>query len=225
MSNRSDKMGQSNVLVDHVLVRTLWWYLYLLAASILHRRTSYQLLVRMWSMTLGRNQIMVLRCGAPIPVAFQPQKHDSNSSTESIKSSMWGSRSALKLSEIVLWVSLPITSKALLMFWMWLGYTSIITLQHLLLQAICPIESEHVATPLHMYHCEDGMHWLDSCSRIGIVGGYLSGTLESGWIGETLGIFGEVLYLFLVCCILYNNISDIHTWRALLTFQDVGIRC
>ena len=42
------------------------------------------------------------------------------------------------------------------------------------------------------------MHWLDGCSRIYIVGGYCSGTLEGGRMADNLEFFGEVLGLFLV---------------------------
>ena len=45
------------------------------------------------------------------------------------------------------------------------------------------------------------MHWLDGCSRIGVVGGYFSGTLNWGWKGENLEFFREDLGLFLVCCL------------------------
>jgi hypothetical protein len=44
------------------------------------------------------------------------------------------------------------------------------------------------------------MHWLDSCSRICLVGGYFSGTLEGGQMRDNLEFFGEVLGLFLVYC-------------------------
>jgi len=54
------------------------------------------------------------------------------------------------------------------------------------------------------------MHWLDGCSRICIVGGYFSGTLEGGWMGDNLEFFGEVLGLFLVFCLFYYYIIHIH---------------
>jgi len=43
-----------------------------------------------------------------------------------------------------------------------------------------------------------------------IVGGYFSGTLEGGWMGDNLEFFGEVLGLFLVICLFYYNIIHIH---------------
>jgi len=45
------------------------------------------------------------------------------------------------------------------------------------------------------------MHWLDGWSKICIVGGYFSGTLEGGWMADNLRFFGEVLGLFLVFCV------------------------
>jgi len=54
------------------------------------------------------------------------------------------------------------------------------------------------------------MHWLDSCSRIGIVGGYCSGTLEGAWMDDNLEFFGEVLGVFLVICLFYYYVSHNH---------------
>ena len=54
------------------------------------------------------------------------------------------------------------------------------------------------------------MHWLDGCSRICVVGGYFSSTLNGGWIGDNLEFFGEVLGVFLVFCLFYYNIMHIH---------------
>ena len=47
------------------------------------------------------------------------------------------------------------------------------------------------------------MYRLDGCSRIYFVGGYISGTLEVGWMGDNLEFFGEGLGLFLVVCLFY----------------------
>jgi len=54
------------------------------------------------------------------------------------------------------------------------------------------------------------MHWLDSCWRICVVGGYLSGTLEGGRMGHNLEFFGEDMSLFLVFCLFYYYIIHIH---------------
>jgi hypothetical protein len=54
------------------------------------------------------------------------------------------------------------------------------------------------------------MYWLDGCSTICVVGGYFSGTLEDGQIGDNLEFFGEVLGLFLVFCLFYYYIIHIH---------------
>jgi len=45
------------------------------------------------------------------------------------------------------------------------------------------------------------MHSPDGCSRICVVGGYFSATLEGGRMGDNLDFFGEVLGLFLVFCL------------------------
>jgi hypothetical protein len=42
------------------------------------------------------------------------------------------------------------------------------------------------------------------------VGGYLSGTIEGGCMGNNLNLFGEVLGLILVFCLDYYNVSHIH---------------
>jgi len=36
------------------------------------------------------------------------------------------------------------------------------------------------------------MHWLDGCSRIWVVGGYLSGTLEGGRMGDNLKYYSQI---------------------------------
>jgi len=54
------------------------------------------------------------------------------------------------------------------------------------------------------------MHWLDSCLMISVVGGYFSGTLEGGRMGDNLEFFGEVLGPFLVFCLFYYYIIHIH---------------
>jgi len=54
------------------------------------------------------------------------------------------------------------------------------------------------------------MHWLDGCLRICILGGYFSGTLEGGMMGDNLEFFGEVLGLFLVFRLFYYYIIHIH---------------
>jgi len=54
------------------------------------------------------------------------------------------------------------------------------------------------------------MHWVDSGSRICVVGEYIAGTLEGGWIGDNLEFFGEVLGLFLVFCLFYYHMGHIH---------------
>jgi len=43
-----------------------------------------------------------------------------------------------------------------------------------------------------------------------IVGGYFSGTLEGGRMGDNLEFLGEVLGLLLVVCLLYYYMIHIH---------------
>jgi len=54
------------------------------------------------------------------------------------------------------------------------------------------------------------MHWLDGCLRICVVGGYFSGTLDGGRMGDNLEFFGDVLGIFLVFCLFYYYIIHIH---------------
>jgi len=54
------------------------------------------------------------------------------------------------------------------------------------------------------------MHSLDCCSRICVVGGYFSCTLEGGQMSDNLEFFGEVLGLILVFCLFYYYIGHIH---------------
>jgi len=54
------------------------------------------------------------------------------------------------------------------------------------------------------------MHLLDGCSKICVVHGYLSDTLEGGRMGDHLAFFSEVLGLFLVFCLCYYYIGHIH---------------
>jgi len=54
------------------------------------------------------------------------------------------------------------------------------------------------------------MHWLDGCSRLCVVGGNFSGTLNCGQMGDNWEFFGEVLGLFLLFCLFYYYIGQIH---------------
>jgi len=56
-----------------------------------------------------------------------------------------------------------------------------------------------------------------------MVGGYFSGTLEGGPIGDNFEVFGEVLGPDLVFCLFYYFIGHIHAWRAVLEVYDIGI--
>jgi len=126
-------------------------------------------------------------------------------------------------SETMLLVSLPITCKALLLTRMWVGNVSTITFLIHRLPALWPIICVNGAIQLHICCCEDGMHRLDGCSRICIVSGYSSGTLEGGQMNDNLEYFIEVLGLFLVFYLLYNDICHIQARRAVLRVHVVGI--
>jgi len=185
--------------------------------------TSSHLQPMIWSTLSGRNRTMMVRRGAPIQEASPRRKQASKSLNVRFKRGLSDSSNTLKSSKTVLLVSLPITSKPLLLMRMWLGYLSTITLWILLLQALWPIGSLQAATQLQISRCEDGMHWLYGCSRICVVGGYSSGTLEGGRMGDNLEFFGEVLGLFLVFCLFYYYIIHIHAGRAVFRVQDAGI--
>ena len=78
------------------------------------------------------------------------------------------------------------------------------------MQALWPIGSVQAASQLQISPGEDGMHWLDGCSRISVLGVYFSAPLEGGQMGDNSEFFGEVLGLFLVFCLFYHYITDIH---------------
>jgi len=83
-------------------------------------------------------------------------------------------------------VSSLIMSNMMLLMRMWLGYASRITLLIFPRRALWPIGSVQAAAQLHIRHCDNGMHWLDGCSRMCDVGGYFSGTLEGERMGDNL---------------------------------------
>jgi len=195
----------------------------IVAAATILCTTSCHLHAGIWSTMSGRNQIMMVRHCAHIQDASRRQKPASECLNRSFNRGLSGSSDTLKSSEATLLIILTITITALWLMRMWPGYASTITLRILPLQAVWPIGSVQVAAQLQISHCEDGMHWLDCSSRICIVGGYLSGTLEGGQMGDNLEFFGEVLGLFLVFCIFYYYIIHIHAWRVVLRVHDVGI--
>jgi len=67
------------------------------------------------------------------------------------------------------------------------------------------------------------MHWLDGCSRIWIVGGDCSATLEGGRMGNKFEWLGEVWCPYLVYCFLCHYMGHIHAWRVLCKVHIVGI--
>jgi hypothetical protein len=55
------------------------------------------------------------------------------------------------------------------------------------------------------------MHWWHCGASICIVGGHFSGTLEGGWMGDNLELFGKVLGFFLVNLFIYKYYSHNHS--------------
>jgi len=75
-----------------------------------------------------RNGMMMVRCGAQIQEPSRLRKQASKSLNGSFNSELSDCSDTLKSSETVLLVSLPITSKVMLLMRMWLGYVRTITL-------------------------------------------------------------------------------------------------
>jgi hypothetical protein len=99
-------------------------------------------------------------------------------------------------------VCLSISGTTLLLRRMWLGNMSTIIFIILLQLPHSTIGSIHAVALRQMGRREDGMHWLDGCSRIGIVGRYCSGTLEGGLISDNLEFFcRDFGFLIGICCI------------------------
>jgi len=200
-------------------------HLCVVVAATFFGRTSSHFQPRIWSTILERNWMMMLRRGTQIQDASWLRKSASKILNRSFKEGLSDHSEILMSSGTVVLVSLPIMSKGLLLMRMWLRFGSMITLWILPLQALWPIGSIQSVPRLQMSRCEDGMHWLDGCSRIFVVGGYISGTLVGGRMGDSLEFFGEVLGLFFVFYLFYHYIGHIHAWWALLRVHDVGIDC
>jgi len=162
-------------------------------------------------------------CRAQFQEASRQWKQACNSVNGRFKRVLLGRGDALKSSETALLVPLAITSQTLLLMRIQLGYMSMITFWILPLQAHWPVGSVQAAAQVQMSHCEDGMHWVDSYSRICVAGGNLSDTLKGGQTGDNLDLFGEVLGHFLVFCVFYYYIIHIHAWKAVFRVHDVGI--
>jgi len=133
--------------------------------------TSSNLQPRIWSMISGRNQMMMVRHGAHIQEASQQQTQAFYGLNGGFKRWLSDSSDTLKSIENVILVFWAIKNKALVLIRMRLCYVTMITLWVLTLQAFWPIECVQAATLLQISRCEDGMHWLHSCSRICVVGG------------------------------------------------------
>ena len=138
--------------------------------------TSSHLQPRIWLTILGRIWMTMVRCGAQIQERSQWRNQASKSSIGTWKREWSDRNDALKWSNTVLLVALLITTKALLLMRMWHGYVSRITVWILPPQALWPNVSLQAAAQQQISPCEDGMHRLDGCLRISIVGGYFSGT-------------------------------------------------
>jgi len=157
--------------------------------------------LRIWLMILGRIRMMMWRCSTHIQEISWRLKQGSDNLNGTFNGGVSCSHKTLKLSGYELLVSLPFTSKELLVMRTWLGYGSTVTFWILQLWALWPIKSAGAAAQLQISHWEDGMHWLDGCLMICVVGGYLSGTLEGGRMGDNLEFFWEVLGPYLVFCL------------------------
>ena len=127
-----------------------------------------------------------LGSGTQIQVAFWWQNKAFKWSKGSIQGALSACSNTLRSSETMLFVFLPISTKRLCLIRMWLSYASTITLWIVPVHTLWPVGSVQAAAQLQISYCEDGMHWLDSCSKICIVGGYFSGTLERGQMGDNL---------------------------------------
>jgi len=189
--------------------RVLWHLCVVAPATSLWMAFSH-LQLRIWWMMSGRNRMRKLTHGVQIEVASWRRKQMSKSTNRNSKRGWLGSCDILKWSETTILVSLLITSKVLLLITIWLGYTSTITLSILPLQALWPIVSVQAATQLQISRWEDGMHWLDSASRICVVGWYFAGTLEGVRISDNLEFFRELfgsLFGVLFVLSLHNSYS------------------
>jgi len=187
-------------------------HLCVVAAATFLWLTLSRLQPRIWSRISGRHWRMMVRCCALIQEVSWQRYQDSKSLNGSFKGGSSNSSDTLKSSKTVLLVSLPITSIVLLLMMMRLAYASTIGLWIVPLQALWPIGSIQAAAKLQISCCEDGIHWLDGCSRICVVGGYVSGTLEGGRMGDNFEF-----------CLFYYYSIHIHGWRAVLKVCDVGI--
>jgi len=134
--------------------------------------TSSHLRPRIWSTISWRNCMTRLGSGTQIQVAFWWQNKAFKWSKGSIQGALSACSNTLRSSETMLFVFLPISTKRLCLIRMWLSYASTITLWIVPLHTLWPVGSVQAAAQLQISYCEDGMHWLDSCSKICIVGGY-----------------------------------------------------
>jgi len=175
----------------------------MVAAATIFWMTSSHLQPRIWSTISGGNWMMLVRHSAQIQEASRQWKKAFKSLNRHCEIGLSDSSDTFKSSETVILVSLPIKTKALLLMTMWLGYSSTMTLWILPQQVLGTIGSVQAAAQLQISRCEDGMHWLDGCSRICIVGGYFSCTLEGWQMRDNLEFFGEVLGHFLVFLIFF----------------------
>jgi len=147
-------------------------HLCIVAAATFPSMKSSHLRPRIWTTISWSNRMIMLSRRAPIPDASWWRRQASKSSKECFKGALSGSSDTLKCSKTVLLVSSPITIRALLLMMMWLSYVTMITLSILPLWALWPLGSIHPVSQLQITCCRDGMHWVDACSRIRVVGGY-----------------------------------------------------
>jgi len=167
----------------------------MVATATLLLMTSFHHQQRIWSIISGRHRIMMVRRIIHTPEAYGQWEQASKSLKGSYNGGFSASSDTLKLSENVLLVCFPNRSIVLWQMWMWRSYVSTITLQLLLLWAVWLIGTSLAATPLLICRCEDGMHWLDCCSRIFFAGGnFLALWRVDEWV-----IIRSFLDMFLFC--------------------------
>lgn len=171
--------------------------------SYLPRMICSHLLLRIRSTTSGRNQMIILRCSTLFHNASWPWELASKSSKRYFKDSILNYSNTTKSSETNLSVSLLLCSKELVLMRMCIGYSSTTTFWMFPLIAHCTIWRVDSAPKVQISHPEDGTCWLDGFSMVFVLGGYCSGTLEGGRMGDNLDFFVEILDLLLKCCLVY----------------------
>jgi len=139
--------------------------------------TISQLQPKIWCRIPGRHPMTIRSGNSQIAKALRWWKQTVNCSKETFNRRYADSSDTLQSSDSVFLVTLPITSKVLLLLRMWHVYANTIWLWILPLEAFWPIARLQTAPKLHISCCEDRMPWLHGCCRICVLGGYFDSTL------------------------------------------------